>query len=190
MFILYSRVKAKDIGLITTLTALCVGSSYALISLPNINMMDLIVFVTGFVFGAPIGMATGIISWFIYGAINPLGFYTPIWLSTMAGEAVFGFAGGILGRINQKNPGSTTSIFRFRVEMGLWGLILTIIYDLFTNVVYAVSFQIPIVAAIVSGWFIPPWFGILHEASNLFLFSSTVHPLINAIKTIRGGEKV
>lgn len=186
MIILIHRLSIRDIGLITVLTALCVIGSYALIGLPNINIMDLVVFVTGFVFGTQIGVATAIMSWFVYGAINPLGFSVPIWLATMLGESIFGLAGGILGRVNN-NPKQT---MWFSLEMGLWGLTLTIIYDLITNLVYAVVFDVPFVAAIASGWIIPPFFGILHEASNLILFFSAVYPLIKSIRILRGGENI
>jgi uncharacterized membrane protein len=189
MNILLPHLTVRDISLITVLTALCVGGSYALIGLPNIKVMDLVVFVSGFVFGTFIGATTGILTWIVYGAINPFGFSFPVWLSTMVGEAVFGIVGGILGRISYKTSEKTFNVFRFSLEMGLWGLVLTIVYDLFTNIVFAVVFNVPIVAAIVMGWFIPPWFGILHEASNLILFFSAVYPLTKVIRTFRGGDK-
>jgi hypothetical protein len=107
----------------------------------------------------------------------------------MVGEAVFGIVGGILGRISYKTSEKTFNVFRFSLEMGLWGLVLTIVYDLFTNIVFSIVFDVPIVAAIVTGWFIPPWFGILHEASNLILFFSAVYPLTKVIRTFRGGDK-
>ena len=119
MFVLSPRLAIRDISLITVLTALCVGGSYALIGLPNINVIDVVVFVTGFVFGAPIGVATGVLAWFVYGTINPFGFNIPVWLSTMIGETIFGIAGGILGRINYKTSGKNFSVFRFSLEMGL-----------------------------------------------------------------------
>jgi uncharacterized membrane protein len=184
MFNLKNHFTVKDIALIALLTALSVGGSYALIGLPNINLMDIVVFVTSFVFGIPIGVAVSILSWSIYGIINPLGFVLPIWISTIIGESLFGFVGGILGMINP-NPKQT---LRFSLEMGLWGLGLTIIYDLFTNIVFAYVFNVPIIASIVSGWFFPPWFGILHGVSNLILFSSAVYPLSKAIRITRGGE--
>lgn len=189
MLILFPQLTSRDLCVIAVLTALCVGVSYALIGLPNVNVMDLVVFVTGFVFGAPMGVATGVLAWFVYGTINPLGFNVPIWLATMGGEAAFGVVGGVLGRISYKDAGKPFNAFRFSCEMALWGLIVTIVYDLFTNLVYAFSFKIPIVAAIVAGWFLPPWFGILHEVSNLLLFFFAVYPLTKAIRTLRGGEK-
>lgn len=189
MNILFPHLTVRDISLITVLTALCVGGNYALIGLPNIKIMDLVIFVSGFIFGTSIGAITGALAWIVYGTINPFGFSLPVWLSTVIGETVFGIAGGILGRINYETPEKAFNVFRFSLEMGLWGLILTMIYDLFTNIVFAVTFKVPIIAAIVTGWFIPPWFGILHEAGNLILFFSAVYPLTKVIRTLRGGEK-
>ncbi|MGD0029332.1 MAG: ECF transporter S component [Candidatus Bathyarchaeia archaeon] len=186
---LSSRLTTRDISLITVLTALCIGSDYALVGIPNVKIMDLVVFASGFVFGAPVGVATGALTWMVYGIINPLGFSFPLWLSTIIGETVFGFVGGVLGRINYKTQEKAFNVFRFSLEMGLWGLILTIIYDLFTNMVFAVTFGLPVTAAIVTGWFIPPFFGILHEASNFILFFSALYPLTKVIRTFRGGDR-
>ena len=185
MNILLPHLTVRDISLISVLTALCVGGSYALIGLPNIKVMDLIVFVTGFVFGISIGATTGALAWIVYGTINPFGFSFPVWLSTIIGEAVFGIVGGIIGRINYQTPEKTFNIFRFSLEVGLWGLILTLIYDLFTNLIFATVFKIRVVDAIVIGWLIPPWFGILHEVSNFALFFFAVYPLIKIIRTLR-----
>ena len=189
MNILSPHLTVRDISLITVLIALCIGGNYALTGLPNIKIMDVVVFITGFMFGAYIGATTGALVWIVYGAINPFGFSLPIWLSTMVGETIFGIAGGILRSISYKTTEKTLNVFRFSLEMGLWGLVLTIIYDLFTNIVFAVVFGVPIIAAIVVGWLIPPWFGILHEASNFILFFSAVYPLTKVIRTFRGDDK-
>lgn len=189
MFILLKNFTIRDICLITMLTAVCVGSNYAFMSLPNINIMDLVVFVTGFVFGPFIGGMTGILSWAVYGVLNPLGFSVPIWISSMIGEAIFGIVGGVIGRIKDRKLTKSFDL-KFSLEISFWGLILTIIYDLFTNFVFAVTFGVSFVAAIVTGWFIPPWFGLMHEGSNLLFFFVAVHPLIRAIKRIKRGERV
>lgn len=189
MNILFPHLTVRDISLIAVLTALCVGGSYALIGLPDIKLMDLMIFVTGFVFGIAIGTTTGALTWIIYGTINPFGFSLPIWLSTIIGETIFGIVGGVLGRINYKTAEKNFSILRFSLEMGLWGLILTIIYDLFTNIVFAITFKVPIIVAIMTGWLIPPFFEILHETSNLILFFFAIYPLTKIIKTFRRGDK-
>ena len=185
MLILQPRGTIKDLSLITVLTALCVGGSYALIGIPNVNVMDVVVFVTGFAFGIPIGVSVGVLTWAVYGAINPLGYSLPIWITTMLTQSLFGLTGGLVGR---GTPSSMKG--HFSLEMGLWGLLLTIIYDLITNLAFAAVFNVPVLAAIVSGWLIPPWFGILHEVSNFLLFSLAVYPLTRAIQTMRGGDKL
>jgi uncharacterized membrane protein len=157
--------------------------------LPNVNLMDLVVFVTGFVFGPLIGGMTGFLAWAVYGVLNPLGFSVPIWISTMVGEAIFGIVGGVVGRISYKKLTKLFD-FKFSLEISFWGLILTIIYDLLTNFVFAVTFGVSFAAAIVSGWLIPPWFGLMHAGSNMLFFFVAVHPLIRAIRRIRGGEIV
>ena len=188
MFIPLPRLITRDICLIAVLTAVCVGGNYALIGLPNIKVMDLIVFAAGFVFGTLIGATTGALTWIVYGTLNPLGSNFPIWLSTMVGETIFGIVGGILGRLEYRNLEDIYN-FRFSLEMGLWGLVLTVFYDLLTNIVFAITFKVPMIAAIVTGWFIPPWFGFLHEVSNLLLFFVAVHPLIRAIRKVRGSDE-
>ncbi len=189
MFILSKNFTTRDICLVTVITAVCVGSNYAFMALPNVNIMDLIVFVTGFVFGPFIGGITGILTWAVYGVLNPLGFSVPIWISSMIGEAIFGIVGGVIGRIKDRKLTKSFDL-KFSLEISFWGLILTIIYDLFTNFVFAVTFGVSFVAAIVTGWFIPPWFGLMHEGSNLLFFFVAVHPLIRAIKRIKRGERV
>ena len=184
MFILPKFFTVRDICLIAMLTAVCVGGSYAFIAFPNVNLMDLVVFVTGFVFGPFIGGMTGILAWAAYGVLNPFGFSAPILVSTMVGEAIFGIFGGVVERISYRNSTNPFDL-KFSLEIGLWGLILTIIYDLLTNLVFAITFGVSFAAAIVTGWLIPPWFGIVHEGSNLFLFFAAVHPLIRAIRRIR-----
>ena len=182
MFILYPRATVKDIGLVTILTAVCVGGSYALIGFPNINIMEIIIFVTGLIFGIPIGVAVGILSWTIYGVFNPFGFSLPIWIVTMIAASLFGIVGGLVGRFNLTHEKPA----RFNLEMGLWGLVLTIIYDLITNLAWALVGNVPFIATIVSGWLLPPWFGILHETSNFLLFFTAVLPLTKAIQQVRG----
>lgn len=182
------KLSIKDISLIAIMTALCIGGSYALIGLPNINLIDFIVFTIGLNFGVPIGVLTGILAWTVYGTMNPLGFNFPIWLSTITGEAIFGFVGGVLRKNIFKTRENRFQVLRFSLEISLWGLLLTILYDLLTNIVYANVFGIPLAAAIVSGWLIPPWFGILHELSNMILFLTCVYPLTKAIMNLRGGK--
>jgi len=175
--------------LIVALTAVCIVSNYALIGLPNVKVADLIVFVAGFCFGSMAGAATGALTWIVYGVLNPLGFSFPVWISTIVGEAIYGIVGGIIGMAHSGKLRAGSRVSACSLEMALWGFILTFIYDLITNVVFALTFGIPIIYALATGWLVPPWFGILHEGSNTILFSLAAIPLIRVIKNIKGGER-
>jgi len=185
MIILPSKLTVRDISVICILTALCIASNYALIGLPNVNIMDITVFASGYVFGSLVGTIVGALSWVIYGFINPFGFNLPIWLATILGESLFGLVGGLVRTIRKNNPGN--DVLKFNCEMALWGFTLTIAYDLFTNIVFAFSFGASLTYAFVSGWILPPWFGIVHEASNTVLFFLAFYPLLKAIERVKGG---
>ena len=180
MNILRTRSAAKKIALIVALTALCVSTNYVMSAVPNINLMDLLVFVTGFSFGAFAGASVATLSWVVYGVINPLGFNIVILLSCIIGETIFGVVGGVIRKSTE-----LCSISNFNIEFGILGLVLSTAYDLITNIVYAKIFNLPIISAIVSGWLLPPWFGIIHEVSNLILFSVVALPLVKAMLKVK-----
>ena len=180
MNILQTGSSAKKLALIVALTALCVSTNYMMSAVPNINLMDLLVFVTGFSFGAFAGASVATLSWMVYGVINPLGSNIIILVSCIIGEMIFGVVGGVIGK--------SIKLHRSRnlhIEFGLLGLVLSTTYDLITNMVYAKVFNLPIITAIVSGWLLPPWFGIIHEVSNLILFSVVALPLVKAMLKVK-----
>jgi uncharacterized membrane protein len=70
-------MNTRKIAIIVILTALCISSNYALLPFFNVKFMDFIVLVGGFCFGPLAGGLIGVLSWGIYGTINPLGFSLP-----------------------------------------------------------------------------------------------------------------
>jgi uncharacterized membrane protein len=173
-------MKVVKIAATATLTALCVALNYALIGVPNVSLMDFIVFMGGFYFGWKVGVSVGVLSWAMYGALNPFGFVPQIWIATMFSEAVFGLIGGLLGRsmadINLGEYG-----LRLNVLFGAVGFLTTLFYDLATNLVYSSSFGIPIMVALIFG---AP-FTILHEASNALIFGFGSILTINLVRGVR-----
>ena len=173
------------ISIVATLVALCVATNYALVGVSNVKVMDFIVFIGGFCFGAYAGAFIGILTWAVYGVINPYGFVPQVLLATMFSEAIYGIVGGFLGK-NFAQIGSNDQRFRLSIFFGTMGFILTLIYDLVTNVVYASAFGIPIIVAIVFG---TP-FTILHEVSNAAIFGVGSIPVITMLKKLSGGKWV
>jgi len=182
---LSKELNTREISVIAVLVSACLASNYALIWLPNVKVMDLIVFVSGLRFGAFIGGIVGILVWAIYGSINPYGFVLPIWLGCMAAESLFGMAGGLVRAYSPVSPSNRT---RLSLEMAVIGVLLTFAYDLATNLLSALTISWfethieTILAVIISG--IP--FAVVHEVSNGILFFLGVDPLSSSIEKITG----
>lgn len=176
-------MKTLKVSIIATLVALCVATNYALVGVPNLKAMDFIVFVGGFCFGPFAGAFIGILSWAVYGVINPYGFVPQVWLATMFSETIYGLLGGLLGK-NLSLINLNDERFKLSIFFGTMGFILTLIYDLITNVVYASTFGIPIIAAIVFG---AP-FTIFHQVSNAAIFGVISIPVIAGLKKLSGGQ--
>lgn len=173
---------SKRISLVTLMVTACIGSNYALIGLPNFKIMDLLVFVSGFTFGPLIGASIGALVWAVYGVLNPYGFVPQIWIATMLSETIYGLAGGTLAKCV---PAVHLSSHRtgLAILFGAAGFLLTLLYDLITNVVFALTFSIPIVVALIAG--IP--FMIIHIMSNTALFGICSAPLIAVLdRSLKG----
>ncbi len=173
-------MRVVKIAAATTLTALCVSLNYALIGIPNVSPMDFIVFMGGFYFGWMVGVSVGVLSWAVYGALNPFGFVPQIWIATMCFEAFFGLTGGLLGRSLSKTDLGVYG-FKLNIFFGALGFLTTLFYDLATNLVFSASFGVPIMVALILG---AP-FTILHEASNALIFGVGSVLTINLIRGMR-----
>lgn len=181
-------MNSKKLAIIIVLTALSIGTNYVMISLYNVKLMDLIVFIGGFCFGPIVGALIGIISWAVYGTLNPLGFSLHIWLATMFSESIYGVAGAFMRKslnrdgINEIiNRGVNTCVF-----FGVFGMFLTFVYDVITNIVFGYVNNWSILFAVIFG-FVP--FGLVHMVSNAFFFGLGCVPAIKAILNVVGGEK-
>ena len=186
-------MNTRKVALVAILTALSVGTNYAMMSIPNVKFMDFIVFVGGFCLGSFLGGLVGVLSWAVYGILNPLGFSLGVWLATMFSEAIYGVAGGFMRKMLKKSV--LESLRSSRINLGIFfgvvAVFLTLAYDIITTIVfwYAVPFTArsqTLLAVIIFG--VP--FTIAHLISNAVFFSIGSVPAINVIsKVIRGGEK-
>lgn len=171
------------VSTVATLVALCVATNYALVGVPNVNAMDFIVFVGGFCFGPFTGALIGILSWAVYGVINPYGFVPQVWLATMFSETIYGLIGGLLGK-NFVSTDYSDQRLGLSILFGTMGFILTLIYDLVVTYAYASAFGIPFIVAMVVG---TP-FTILHQVFNAAIFGVGSIPVIPVLKKLSGGE--
>ncbi len=165
--------------MLAVLTAAAISSNYLLIGVVNVKFMDLIVFASGYLFGAGFGVAVGTLTWLVYGTLNPYGFMLPILVSTILGESIYGIAGGLASRVMRVGKGRGADI-----RFGVVGFLLTVVYDLFTNIVSALVIGLPISVGLVTG--LP--FTAIHTFSNTVFFTFGMPPLANAIQRLIGED--
>ena len=173
-------MRPPRVCIIAIMTAACLATNYALIGLPNVKCMDFLVFISGLLFGPSVGVSVGALTWLIYGTVNPYGFCLPILLATTLSETIYGLAGGIIKRSEGlgwvENGGLAWSAYR----LGALGFALTAIYDLLTNLAFAITFGLPVWLAIAYG----AWFSLVHELSNAIMFAACTPALARVSRSL------
>ena len=158
------------------------STNYILVGVVNVKFMDLIVFVSGLAFGSLVGSSVGSLTWLVYGTLNPYGFSLPILFATCIGESIFGIVGGLLKKMNfiEDFQVKRSSILSYSIKFAIIGFLMTFIYDIFTNTIFAISAGMPLFLVLAGS--IP--FALIHEASNAAFFFVGAMPLLNVIRRL------
>lgn len=149
-------------------TALAVGSGYALLLVPNVELITSIIFVSGVYLGSRRGMIVGIVAEFVFSATNPLGsglVFLPLLVAQMTGMGLVGFAGGLFRKpLLSGNWPLGKLLF-----LGATGAVLTFFYDTITTLAYPLSagFGAKQMAAY---WMAGMGFTVIHQVSNAIIF--------------------
>jgi hypothetical protein len=123
-------MRTREIAVVAGFTALAVASDFALADLPNVKLVDPIVFSVAFIFGLEMGVYVGVLSEVIWGTLSPYGFGGYIIPFLVAGEVLYALAGWGAAKV-WKGESSRISARNFYV-----GAILAIcafLWDLETN---------------------------------------------------------
>lgn len=172
----FTRASIK-VALIAVFTGLSLGTNYVLIDLPNVKVMDALVFVSAFMFGLDVGIGVAVFSRLVY-AVNPWGTApVDLLLFLMLGETFYAFAGFLLSKTT-----IATSLLEGRelrqggIILGIAGLVSTFAYDVLTNFASYVFVTASLLNALLIGMATGAPLAIVHEVSNLIFFA-TVAPL-------------
>jgi hypothetical protein len=163
---------------IPAFVASSLATNYLLIHIPNVKIMDLLVFTSGFCFGGRVGVSVGVLTWVVYGTLNPYGFDPLIWIATMTSESVYGLFGGALrNRLLVQKASLPASL-----ALGGVGFLTTFLYDLATNIAGGIGLSLlyfgKISWLVISSYLIAGIpFALIHEISNTLLFSVGAAPL-------------
>lgn len=167
------------IALIPAFSALSLATNYAMIDLWNVKLMDALIFIAAFLFGLEVGLGSAILTWGVYGFVNPYGQDDlTLLLFLMLGECLYAVAGATLSRTSTVREllSNSPSYRRTSILFGLIGLLATFVYDVLTNFGSWIFKTSSLYQALIVGVITGVPFAILHEASN-FVFFATVVPL-------------
>ncbi len=174
---------SKQIALLIVLVALSIGIQ--LLPRPpwNIEFTSLLTFVTGMVFGAGFGVILGVSVMLVNGIFSPYGFAGVALPFQIAGMALIGAVGGLYARTIKAKRSSGGLI----MEAAILGALLTLVYDVVTNVSTALlmtSSQLPFLQALAAALISGSVFSVIHICWNSFLFGTLTTPLVNAINSV------
>lgn len=157
------RSDMSNIARVAVFAALAFGVNAPFLAIPNVETFSLALFLSGLFLGRTNGAATAAIAGIIFIFFNPNG-PQPVLLVGMAqllGFLLFGFAGGVLRPlILQKGDSIRSTLILISA-----GAVLTLWYDLSTNLVFAALFG-PFWPVLIGGIS----FSLIHLVSNTLMF--------------------
>ena len=123
--------------LASLLIGVVVAFGFTLAGIPNVELMTLTIFVSGFLLGARLGAIVGGASAALHSIFNPLGAaLPPLLIAQVIGFAVTGLAGSLLGPVLVRMSHRWMAV-GFSTVLGF---LLTLTYHLFTSVGGFLSF--------------------------------------------------
>ena len=181
---------------IAVFSAMSLGTNYALISIPNVKLMDAFVFLAAYLFGVKVGIGVAISTWGVYGFVNPYGQDDLILLSFLiVGECFYAIAALPLRRVTVprnilRDYGELVWFGEYSILVGFTGFIATLAYDLLTNFASWLFKTNSLYAAFLIGNIFGAPFSIIHEVSNLAFFVAVVPVAIKAGLRILGTPRM
>ena len=179
---------STKITIVAVFTALALATNYALIGIPNVKLMDTLVFIAAFSFGLRLGLGVAISIWPVYGFVNPYGVDSILMLAfLMIGESFYALAGSVL-----RTSFASEDLFRgtreyeqLAITFGFAGLLATFAYDLLTNFGSWIFRTGSLYQDFIVGNIIGVPFSLAHEASNVIFFATVAPAFLLAASRLR-----
>ena len=128
----------RSLARVAMFSAVAVACGYLLTAVPNVELITLVVALAGLQMGSVAGAAVGLFSITIYSGLNAWGLpFPPVWAAQMTSLAL---TGALFGRIR-----GLLRPVRFRAVLVSLsaGVIVTLFFDLLTNIAFPLSTGIP-----------------------------------------------
>ncbi len=152
----------QKIALAGLLSSLAVALGFLLMAVPNVELITLVVFVSGSILGARGGALVGVVTMLIYSIANPMGAAIPlVTVSQAAGQGIVGALGATAPAVRRV---SSRRVVRNAVFAAA-GVVVTLQYDLLTNLALGVSVG-SVLPVLLAGLV----FSLVHFVSNAMIF--------------------
>jgi hypothetical protein len=169
-------MSARRLSYVALMVAMGLTGAYAE-TIPNFELMTLIVFGSGSLLGVRDGIVVGAVTMLLFSTLNPYGAAHPlVTASQMAGTALAGAAGGwcaLAGVVRLPIPARAA-------VLAAVGAVVTLLFDLITNLATGLLFG-QIVATLIGGLLFSVW----HIVTNAILFAVVGAPLLGALDPYR-----
>lgn len=161
-------------------SAVAIGMGFSLMLIPNIELITVVVFLSGLYIGIWWGGLVGMTSMAIYSGMNPMGSglsFPPLFAMQIIGMSLTGIIGGLVRPfffVKQFNVFLISSL-------AILGFTVTLIYDMLTLIAYPIAAGLGfsgMLAALIKGL----GFTLLHEISNAIVFVVSIPRIIKLLK--------
>ena len=161
-------------------SAVAIGMGFSLILIPNIELITVVVFLSGLYIGIWWGGLVGMTSMAIYSGMNPMGSglsFPPLFAMQIIGMSLTGIIGGLVRPfffVKQFNVFLISSL-------AILGFTVTLIYDMLTLIAYPIAAGLGfsgMLAALIKGL----GFTLLHEISNAIVFVVSIPRIVKLLK--------
>ena len=161
-------------------SAVAIGMGFSLMLIPNIELITVVVFLSGLYLGIRWGGVVGMTSMAIYSGMNPMGSglsFPPLFAMQIIGMSLTGIIGGLVRPfffVKQFNVFLISSL-------AILGFTVTLIYDMLTLIAYPIAAGLGfsgMLAALIKGL----GFTLLHEISNAIVFVVSIPRIVKLLK--------
>ncbi|MFQ6613520.1 MAG: ECF transporter S component [Fidelibacterota bacterium] len=161
-------------------SALGIGIGYAFMLIPNIEFLTFTVFLAGLTLGVRWGLIVGLVTEFLFSALNPMGsglMFPPMIIFQTIGMTIVGGTGGLARGWFFQTEFSRSK----KIQLAVIGFILTFIFDSLTTLSFplASGFDAPQTLGVyLSGL----GFTLLHQISNATIFALGTPGMMTVIR--------
>jgi uncharacterized membrane protein len=130
--------KTKDIAFLGIYIALVVGLGYALVVVPNVELVTVMIFLSGVLMGVKRGVIIGGVSELLFSSLNPMGsglLFPPMLIAQIIAMSIVGAIGGLLREYLVNSKGRNVNV----IIIGVIGFGLTLFYDVIVSLAYPIS---------------------------------------------------